>query len=76
MARRGVNPVLYVLLVVLVTIPLWAYFLLQNPTQHGSPLQTNSNGRHDGGHSEDNAVVDGDYLLGVGKADITGQVSG
>ena len=69
MARNTYSPVLSVLSLVLVTIIVWACLALQNPAQHPPLLTANRYGL-----LNNNSVVKGDYLLGVGKADITGPV--
>lgn len=72
MARDTRAPVLYLLLLVLVTGALLVGFALQNPAQSLHLLGTNADNNREQKPVEDHAAVQGDYLLGVGKADITG----
>lgn len=68
MARKGVAPVLYVFCLLLLTAFLSLCFVLQSPARDVPPLP--AGGGVDEGRGE--AFAEGDYLLGVGKADITG----
>lgn len=72
MARRSFTPALCVVLFAIVTTVLWACFALLSPANHLCLLAANAFGRYERGDLEGHAVVQGDYLLGVGKADITG----
>ncbi|ETI29580.1 hypothetical protein G647_02033 [Cladophialophora carrionii CBS 160.54] len=74
MARPWATPALYMLFVALVTAALWACFALQSPAQTSRLVTANTYGANERDHLGDDAVVQGDYLLGVGKADITGPV--
>ncbi|KAJ9611100.1 hypothetical protein H2200_004283 [Cladophialophora chaetospira] len=74
MARRPIATALVVLLLGVITIALWACFVLQSPAHQLRLLAANAFGNHERGDVESHAVVQGDYLLGVGKADITGPV--
>jgi hypothetical protein len=68
MARRWVTPALYVLFLVFITAALWTSFALQSLRS----VPAKAHGPDERTHVEDDAVVQGDYLLGVGKADVTG----
>ncbi len=72
MARGTSTPVICGLYFAVVTLVLWGCFVLQNPAQQLRLLATNAYDRHEQGDFENHAAVQGDYLLGVGKADITG----
>ncbi|KAK5238560.1 hypothetical protein LTR47_000303 [Exophiala xenobiotica] len=69
MARRSFALAFYAFLLILVTAFLLLCFLVENPVQsHLLPATSrDERGRHD-------VAAPGDYLLGVGKADITGPV--
>ena len=63
-------PVLYLLCLFFIIVFLSLCFILQNPVWNLQVLPTRPD------HRDHNAaLVEGDYLLGVGKADITGYKS-
>lgn len=67
MARRSNATVLYVFCLLLVVTVLTLSFYFQHPAEHVRPVAPSLNLEDD-----EDATVQGEYLLGVGKADITG----
>ncbi|KAH0835390.1 hypothetical protein AYO21_08634 [Fonsecaea monophora] len=75
MARRALAPFLCLLCVVLTATLLWLGFLAHSPPQKLHLFSTNAQGQTEQLDQQNGLVtVQGDYLLGVGKADITGPV--
>ena len=72
MVRRFLAPALSVLCLVLVCVCLFCLFVLQSSWQDVPLLAADVNDPRDQKHAQHNVVMQGDYLLGVGKADITG----
>ena len=68
MARRAVVLALYALCLVCLTAFLFLHFVLQNPVHSLHLWPTTPAGER----ARPNGTAEGDYLLGVGKADITG----
>ncbi|KIY02637.1 uncharacterized protein Z520_01102 [Fonsecaea multimorphosa CBS 102226] len=74
MARRALAPVLCALCVLLTTVLLWFGFAAHSPLQNVHLFQANVQGQTQQSQDSGKAAVEGEYLLGVGKADITGPV--